>query len=198
MQKNILPISQRVGKKIFPILLVILTFSSCLEPLVKEEKITVKHYPVVKNNDVNNPTLWIQVQFSHQTEKDEWSEIPIDAIEGFDYELGYEHELRIRKEEVQEPSMERPYIKYTLLSEISKDKVSSSTSFTLPIKSLEYNPSELVSGDIFSGFVLLNKIPIECTTLCDDLEDEMEENNEVSGVFRHNFDGTIKLVSLQN
>ncbi len=197
MQKKISPLGLTFGKKIFPFLLLILTFSSCLEPLVKEENITIQHSPVIKNNEVNNPTLWIKVQFSHQTEKDEWSEIPVDAIEGFDYELGYQHELRIRKEEVHEPSMARPYIKYTLLSEISKERVSNNTSFSLPIKSLEFNPSELVSGDTFTGFILLNEIPIECTTLCDEMEEEIESNNEVTGVFRHNFDGSIKLISLR-
>jgi len=182
----------------FPLLaLLILMLSSCLdETPVKEETIAIQHYPVIQKNEVDNPTLWLKVQFSHQAGSNEWSEIPIDAIEGFNYELGNNYEIRIRKEEALNEASGMHYIKYTYLSEISKSPVSASTTFEMPLKSNNYNPSKLVLGSAELGYKLLGEIPLECSTLCDDLENSLATNSEVTGVFRHNGDA-IKLIQIK-
>ncbi|MBD8487158.1 DUF4377 domain-containing protein [Echinicola sp. CAU 1574] len=180
------------------LLVSIVAFVSCMEETpMKEEVINVQHYPIVKNNDVDNPTLWLRVQFSHQKGTDEWSEIAIHDIEGFNYEIGNNYELSIRKEEAYHSASDMYYVKYTLLSEISKEPVSSNTTFEIPLKSSAYNPTNLVYGSVELGYKLLGEIPIICTSLCNDLESNLATNAEVAGVFKHEGDGYIKLIQLK-
>ncbi|GAB3659736.1 hypothetical protein GCM10028791_33280 [Echinicola sediminis] len=163
---------------------------------MKEEIIKIEHYPTIQNNEVDNPTLWLRVQFSHQSGTDEWSTIPIDAIEGFDYELGSTYDIRIRKEEALNQSTGKYYIKYTYLSEIAKTPTSSMTTFEMPLKSNDFNPSNLVLGSAGSGYSLLGEIPIDCASLCDDLENSLATSGEVTGLFRHNGQ-SIRLIQLK-
>ncbi|WP_186756853.1 DUF4377 domain-containing protein [Echinicola salinicaeni] len=176
----------------------ILLFSSCLdETPIKEENVKVQHFPIIQNNEADNPTLWLRVQFSDQVATDEWTAIPIDAISGFDYELGYNYELRIRKEEAFNSDTGLHFIQYTFISENSKDPVSVGTTFDLPLKSTDFSPSTLVLGNEDIGYNLLGEIDIECSTLCDDLSLELQTSANVDGVFRHVNDNTIKLIQLK-
>ncbi|UCS93028.1 DUF4377 domain-containing protein [Echinicola marina] len=175
-----------------------LLFSSCMdETPIKEENINVQHFPIVQNNEADNPTLWLRVQFSDQIAKDEWTAIPMDAIIGFDYELGYNYELKIRKEEALNSTTGLHFIKYTFISENEKTPVAAGTTFELPLKSTDFNPSNLVLGNEEVGYNLLGEIDIECSTLCDDLSLDLETNANVNGVFRHIDDNTIKLIQLK-
>ncbi|WP_215223566.1 DUF4377 domain-containing protein [Echinicola shivajiensis] len=175
-----------------------LLFTSCLdETPIKEENVKVQHFPIIQNNEADNPTLWLRVQFSDQAATDEWTAIPMDAISGFDYELGYNYDLRIRKEEAFNSDTGLHYIKYTFISENSKEPIGIGTTFELPLKSTDFNPANLVLGNEDIGYNLLGEIDIECTTLCDDLSLALNTNANVGGVFRHVDNKTIKLIQLK-
>ncbi len=43
-------------------------------------------------------------------------------IEGFNYEPGYEYELEVRVEKIENPAVDQSSLKYTLVKEMSKEK----------------------------------------------------------------------------
>ncbi|WP_162633296.1 DUF4377 domain-containing protein [Echinicola strongylocentroti] len=163
----------------------------------KEEAISVKHYPVVENNEAGNASLFLKVQFSHQEGTEEWEEIPINAINGFNYEMGYDYVINIRKKEAYNEATDDYYTTYTYLSEESKEMVSPNITFELPLKSPDFQPATLAFGNVELGYKMLGEIPIECSTLCDDLEISLETESEVFGIFRHDENNTIKLIQLK-
>ncbi|WP_168196268.1 DUF4377 domain-containing protein [Echinicola soli] len=172
--------------------------SGCFNELPqKEESISVKHYPVVQNNDVGNASLFLKVQFSHQKGTNEWDEIPIDAIEGFNYQMGYNYVINIHKEQMQNETTDNFNTSYTYISEESKELVSPNATFELPLKSPSYQPSTLAFGNVEVGYKMLGEIPIECSTLCEDLNTSLETDGTVTGVFRHNGNNMIKLLQLK-
>lgn len=61
----------------------------------------------------------MQVKFDK--EGGEW-ELFYDTIEGFNYEPGYEYELVVKSERVDNPPADAPGIKYTLVKEVSRLK----------------------------------------------------------------------------
>ncbi|WP_187328673.1 DUF4377 domain-containing protein [Echinicola rosea] len=182
----------------FFVLGVCILLSSCFNELPqKEETIAIKHYPVVKNNEAGNASLFLKVQLSHQEGTNEWDEIPIDAIDGFNYQMGYDYVINIRKEQMHNEATDGFYTAYTYLSEESKELVSPNATFELPLKSPSYQPATLAFGNVEVGYKMLGEIPIECSTLCEDLDITLETDGTVTGVFRHNGNNIIKLIQLK-
>lgn len=54
-----------------------------------------------------------------------------DTIEGFDFEPGYEYELLVREEQVENPPADASSLRWVLVSQLSKEPVSGSTSAQL-------------------------------------------------------------------
>ena len=163
----------------------------------KEESISIKHYPVVENNEAGNASLFLKVQFSHQKGTDEWEVIPLDAIEGFNFQMGYNYEIKIRKAQVFNEATDHYHTSYTHLSTTSKDQVSPNATFELPLKSLDFQPATLAFGNVELGYKMLGEIPIVCSTLCEELDASLETDQNVTGVFRHNGSNMIKLIQLK-
>jgi hypothetical protein len=53
---------------------------------------------------------------------DEW-EYFYEQIEGFNYEAGFIYKIRVNKEDIDNPPMDAPDVKYTLVKVLSKEEV---------------------------------------------------------------------------
>ncbi|WP_157492787.1 DUF4377 domain-containing protein [Echinicola pacifica] len=182
-------------------LLGILTFSlvSCFDQqLEKNETVYIKHYPsIIVDDETSMGSLALQVQFEHQKGKDEWTLVPIDAIEGFDYTMGVNYEIEIKKAQEYDEDLEAYMIKYHYLYTIKETKVTETETFEIPLKSENFEPNNLVSHNSGSGYSLLGKLHIFCFDDCQELEEALNTNNEVTGVFRHEDNENIRLIQLK-
>jgi len=119
-------------------------------------------------------------------------------IEGFDYELGYVYDISVIKETISNPPTDRSSIKYTLNKIISKERVTNNITFEIRLKSvIMSNPPSFVTGNINSGFKILDTIEIDCNDLCDEMNQMLVTENELLGVFNHTDAGSIKLTALK-
>jgi len=119
-------------------------------------------------------------------------------IEGFDYELGYVYDISVIKETISNPPTDGSSIKYTLNKIISKERVTNNITFEIRLKSvIMSNPPSFVTGNINSGFKILDTIEIDCNDHCDEMIQMLETENELLGVFNHTDSGSIKLLALK-
>ncbi|WP_083506393.1 DUF4377 domain-containing protein [Chryseobacterium aquaticum] len=64
------------------------------------------------------PMKCLQVK---EKETDQWENF-YSNIEGFTYEPGFEYELKVKTEKIENPPMDGSSIKYTLIKQVSKTK----------------------------------------------------------------------------
>ncbi|WP_442265038.1 DUF4377 domain-containing protein [Tenacibaculum sp. ZS6-P6] len=151
--------------------------------------IRVNHY---KNTAIGlAPQFTLLVQEGNVLNTDTWFNF-FSTIEGFTYEPGYTYALSVKKEVVSNPPQDASSLKYTLQKVISKEKVSDDTSFNLSLK-LDGNSFVNVSS---SNFLILNTITIDCGDLCQELENKLLTENNVTGTFKHINENKLKLVDL--
>lgn len=62
------------------------------------------------------PQMCMQIK---ESPEDDW-QLFYDQIEGFDYEPGYDYELVVRVEDVENPPADASSLRYTLVEEVSK------------------------------------------------------------------------------
>ena len=132
------------------------------------------------------------VQENEDIGGDEWSFF-YDEIEGFDYELGYIYDLKVRKMVVENPPMDGSSIKYILVNVRSKEKVAEDESFEIKLK---WGGSNFVTGSD-NNFYLLDEYEIRCSDLCEELAEMLQNRDEVSGTFVHGDNETLQLNSVQ-
>lgn len=131
------------------------------------------------------------VQENEDIGGEEWSFF-YDEIEGFDYELGYIYDLKVRKVEVENPPMDGSSIRYILVNVRSKEKVPAGASFDINVKNFGY--SFITENE--DGFYLLNQYKIDCNSLCETLQSDIESKETVTGSFFHGPDESLILHSL--
>jgi len=85
-------------------------------------------------------------------------------IEGFEYEWGYQYELRVQTTEIENPPADASSVAYSLIDQISKVKVPSDTSFNFVLL-----PDQLFSERTsVNQFNLLQEVSFSCDTAsCD-------------------------------
>ncbi len=144
------------------------------------------------------PTLVYLVQEEEAIGTETWNYF-YNGIEGFAYELGYVYSLAVEKIPVDDPPADGSSIRYTLKKIISKEAVDDTVSFEIGLKSvIKSNPPGFVTGSVVSGFELLSSVPIDCNTLCEELDQQLATKDEVIGTFTHAPGGVIRLVKLSS
>ncbi|MEP0264366.1 DUF4377 domain-containing protein [Dokdonia sp.] len=117
------------------------------------------------------------------------------GIEGFNYELGFDYELIVRKSEIDNPPADGSSIRYELINEVSKTPGSTTETFDVWLALGAGGVTEtFVTGDTTTGFQLLNTIPIDCSTMCDEIISQLQDNNRLIGTFTRNSDNTYVLI----
>lgn len=122
-----------------------------------------------------------------------------DEIEGFQFEPGYIYDLLVAKEFIGYTLVDGSSVRYTLEKIVRKEKVAADTSFEILLKSVAaIDPPEFVTGNLQTGFEILERIPINCGSLCEELQQVLSTEDEVTGIFRHLEDAEgIELLELK-
>ncbi|WP_299672716.1 DUF4377 domain-containing protein [uncultured Tenacibaculum sp.] len=175
-------------------LILLLTFIGILISCEEENQseivdIRVNHY---KNTAVGlSPQFTLLIQEGAILNTDTWHNF-YSSIEGFTYEPGFIYALSVKKETIRNPPQDASSFKYSLQKILSKEKVSEDVSFELTLK---------LEGDNFvntssSNFLILDAITINCENLCQELENKLQTENNVSGTFKHIDENNLQLISL--
>tara|TARA_R100000935_G_C2836435_1_gene168383 strand:+ start:755 stop:1312 length:558 start_codon:yes stop_codon:yes gene_type:complete len=142
--------------------------------------------------------LVMQVQESDKIGTDEWQYF-YSNIEGFEYKSGFIYTLSVEKENISNPPADGSSIKYTLNKIKSTEKVAPETTFKILLKSKQISdPPSFVTGDLSSNYKILNEIEIDCEDLCEDLSVILETEDEVSGIFKHAENNSLRLIRIKS
>jgi hypothetical protein len=76
----------------------------------------VDYHPIESNGVASDGLHVKEDNISH------WIKIPLDAIENFDYEVGYEYRLKVLKTHLANPPADGSDVKYKLIEIISKSE----------------------------------------------------------------------------
>ena len=88
-------------------------------------------------------------------------------------------------------------LKYLLQEIVSREQASTETTFNLRLRSITRGIDQVVFQDAASkAFNILEEKDINCQDLCDELSTTRNNQNEVTGVFRHGQAGEILLEQL--
>ncbi|GAA3522515.1 hypothetical protein GCM10022393_41370 [Aquimarina addita] len=134
--------------------------------------------------------LTLLIQEGDNIGTDNWSKF-YSPIDGFTYESGRIYDLSVLVEPIDHPPADGASSKYTLQEIKATQEVDSETLFNVDLKT---------DGQSFitttSGFELLQQIKIDCTTLCDDLQIRLQNQNFVIGTFKRINSKEIQLITL--
>lgn len=187
-------------KQFIVVCIACILFTSCEKDNDNEEIVTLKVNHYQKTAIGQARTLVLLVQKDEHIGSNEWTYF-YEAIEGFEYELGFVYELKTIRREISNPPADGASVSYELLEIISKTPTEDETPFQLILKSSAmFNPPSFVFGDFQSGYTILDEIGIDCNSLCNELESALHNENEVTGVFTHINPNLIKLeqISIDN
>lgn len=173
-------------------------FSSCTsEDNVELLTIKVNHF---KQSGLGfYPGLFFLTQTEDEFGSNDWG-LFFDGIKEFEYELGYVYTLKVEKHIIENPSADGSSFEIRLIDVKSKEQVSPNTTFEILLlrKYDNTNSDSFITGDLQSGFILLDQTKIDCEGMCNDLLEKLKLNVELTGVFKHQSAGVLKLVELKN
>lgn len=164
-------------------LLVSLVIISCNDDELEIVNMRINHH--MQSAVGVAPTLVLMTQEDDKIGTNDW-QYHYAGISGFNYVWGYVYDLKISKRHFENPLADGSSFEYILEKLISKTPVDKNTSFELNLKSESRGITPtIVTGDAGSGFKLMNEEEINCSTYCEELEQFLDEENEVTGSFRY-------------
>lgn len=138
-----------------------------------------------------DPVLSLLVQYDDDIGTENWNNL-YATIDGFDYVPGYMYDISVRIDQIGNPAADAGSYEYTLLEVIAAQEVPTETEFEIILKLNDY---VFITTD--SGYQVLNQIDIDCNTLCDTLDELLENQDIVVGTFKHSANNTIQLIALE-
>lgn len=140
------------------------------------------------------PKLVLQTQEAQEIGTDKWNYF-YSNIKGFNYEPGFIYLLSVEKQQISDPPQDDSAIKYILRKVISKEKVETEATFKITLKSKNLG-SSFLTGDLESNYKILNEIEVHCNDLCKNLSEKLQTSNEVSGIFNHAENNSLRLIDI--
>lgn len=177
-------------RTVFIFLMAALLFS-CKRDRLTEENIRVNHYRGTAHGFV--PQLVFLTQESEILGTNTWHNF-YDRIENFDYQPGYIYDLKVNVIELEEELQDASSLRYVLKEVLSQEKVPDTTKFKVNL--INYYTEYVFKDDQSGDYTILNKIRIDCGTLCQELETQLDTAEVLSGIFEHGANGEYKLVEL--
>ncbi|MBW1295560.1 DUF4377 domain-containing protein [Aquimarina litoralis] len=120
-------------------------------------------------------------------------------IQGFEYELGFIHDLLVKKIQISDPPQDGSSIKLELLEVLSKQAAPLDTEFKIQL-TLNTNEDTFLNWVIVdqeNNFSLINSsISIECGSLCLELLTRINNQEQITGVFTHGENNTYILQNI--
>jgi hypothetical protein len=180
----------------FLLLCMAILFAGCSSDF-EEANLRINHFQKVGIG--LGPRLVLQVQEDEEIGTEQWYNF-YNRIIGFEYELGFIYNLKVKKTDIDNPPEDASSIRYELIEVISKEKVADSTSFEIELTKqydINYSDPEIYvnsSGD--GGFKLLNSISIDCGNLCSEFSEFLKQEPPLAAVFTHAGSEEYKLKKL--
>lgn len=176
-------------------ILILVFLSICLFSCTNDDNedsqtvnLKVNHY---RNTGVGEGHyLTLLIQEGETIGSSEWSRL-YSPIEDFNYEPGKIYDLSVEKTKVENPPADGSSIIYKLISINNTEDVDAETTFEIDLKS---NGNNFVKFE--SGFSILNEIEIDCNSLCDEMTQKLETQDQVTGNFKHASPNGIVLVNI--
>lgn len=162
-----------------------------VEGLGAIEMMRVNHFKQTAFGE--GPVLVMLVQEGQDIGSEDWTYF-YNEIEGFDYQPGFVYDLQVRKKKIKNPPEDASSIKYILVKVISEDPVEPDEEFDIRLK---WNETNFVTVEGQNLYSLLNEYDINCESLCEEMSESLENNEEVTGTFLHDADSSLKLISIQ-
>lgn len=182
--------------KILMILLTGFYFLACVRA-GKPEGRQVVH---MKINHYKVPCVGAGAQLCYLARTDDESqwEFLFEGISGFEYQWGKVYELEVEKSKRSDTKADQSPIVYTLVRIINSKDAPVDEPFALIIK----DPDIIaVRKDAEGHFGLLGQYPISCisASLCQDLEERLRMQPNITGLFQHSLDRqSLVLQSFKN
>ena len=151
----------------------------------------VNHYPTTAIGSF--PKLVFLVREGEEPGNSEWQYF-YDEIEGFNYQPGFVYELNVKKETLENPPQDGSSFNYDLINIVSKEKVPEGALFEIRLK---WAGENFVIKNSAAELALLHEYEINCTDLCEELLQKLENSEEVTGTFSHDGNNKLKLISIQ-
>lgn len=160
-------------------------------------KMRINHYQQPVNNEEYFKGLAFLVQEGDEMGSEIWYPL-LNTISGFDYDLGYVYEIEVKKNEINEPLIDDPGIKYVFERVVSKTRVPANTTFNIIIAFNYTNGFEsLVEKNEASQYTLMGETVIETGAFYDALEEGLANQYGIKGTFSHVDDQSLRLEDLQ-
>lgn len=179
-------------KKLILSIAIIGTMLSCSdEDVIPSQMIEMRinHY---QNTGIGEGLFLVfLVQIAHNIGSDEWDKF-YSTIEGFDYVPGNIYDLSVLVEKIDNPPADGSAFKYTVTEIKSVTAVKNETLFDVDLK---INGQNFVTTD--TDYEILNQIKIDCDTLCDELDEKIQNQNFVVGTFKRLQSDKIQLIELK-
>ncbi|WP_300440901.1 DUF4377 domain-containing protein [Christiangramia sp.] len=138
------------------------------------------------------PQLVLLVKEGDEIEGGEWNYF-YDDIDGFEFKPGYLYDIMVSKERIENPPADASSFKYKLEKIISKEAVGSDETFDIRLKWGGHNFVKVTDDHIS----LMNESRINCGDLCDDLIQQLDTREEISGTFSHGPNSELRFIELQ-
>ena len=139
------------------------------------------------------PVLTFLVQEGKDIGTDHWGNF-YSQVEGFDYEPGHIYKLSVTKQRIDNPPADGSSYKYKLKKIVSKDKIDGDAQFEIYLK---LGGQSFITGNSSTEYKLLNQIEIDCNELCDELNENIQNQNSLIGRFKHLQNNEIQLVGFK-
>jgi hypothetical protein len=182
-------------KILFAFILIISAFSGCKKDSKDESKeiqLVIDHYQ--KPASDGGLFLTYVAQTGSDIGSSLWGSI-YDQIVGFNYEQGYRYTLIVVVKTFAKPQADGSTSVITLKAINSKVKIADDVVFEIPLK---LNNANFVTGNAASGYKILDKIKLDCGTLCTDLTQAITgSTTEIIAKCVHNPDGSYLIKELK-
>ncbi len=191
-------------KKVFLLHLALLVFTvySCNndDDSIASTRLIVNHYEsTTLGAFFSAPSTTLLIQTGDDIGSENFEPAP-STIEGFEYKLGFIHELEVLITEIENPPADAPNVKITLLNVISKNPVNADTEFkvrlTQDLQGVEFINWIVADGNEYK--ILNSSITISCGTLCEELSQKANNKEQLTGVFTHGKDNEYVLKQILN
>ena len=169
--------------------------TSCSNDEPEKANIRINHYQDTGYGSFKQ--LIYLVQENEAIDTDKWS-VFYDNIEGFNYEPGYIYDLTISKEKINNPPADGSAVHYKLEQLISKKPVENNVAFEILLQRNYGNTADsFLTGDLNSGYKILDNLEIDCSGLCQELKDKLDTKKNVYGLFNHLENGKLKVIDIK-
>lgn len=170
----------------------LLLFSACSnEADIEVRNLRVNHHRVI--GILLTPQLILQTQEVNKIGSNEWQN-QYTQIENFNYEPGNIYDIIVEVIPRDEVLADQSSVRYILKEIVSTESIPPEVSFQITLK--QYSESYVFSDDN-SNFSILKQIDIECNTLCDQLNNALQSQDKVIGIFTRLESDKLKLIAIE-